>query len=251
MQSPDKTHVTGSTARPWSLATLQQQNGADDMRKHYTKHKRHLSMSREKIIQANKLKRGLSTDDQPDGAGQAVNVLQEIQYNEGETVGSAVGASTHPNAPPGRVSHRPPSLKLNISPNEVLPLGQSQGSTNGADVRLTRGLLGSLTPNPTALHHGFTSNLGQSKGRSSSLTDLMHLDGKRLRFQKMVFEVELMKRPGGKKLGFTVVGGQDTPGRPMGIYIKTIQPNGLAAEDGGLRQGKLCEYNAVKTDTKI
>lgn len=233
--------MTGSTARPWSLATLQQQNEADDKRRHYTKHKRHLSMSREKIIQANKLKRpsstpliAFNTDDQPEGDVQVVNVLKEIHTNDPERVASSEGASNTP----GHVPNRPPGLKLDIhsSLNEILPSGQC--STRGP----TRGLLGSLTPNPTALNPGFTSNLGQSKGRSSSLTDLMHLDGKRPRFHKMVFDVELVKRPGGKKLGFTVVGGQDTPGRPMGIYIKTIQPNGLAAEDGLLRQGKLGEY---------
>lgn len=243
MQSPDKNDVTGSTARPWSLATLQQQNDADDKRRHYTKHKRHLSMSREKIIQANKMKRpsstpliAINTDDQPEGERQVVNILREIHTNDPERVTSSVSASNTT----GRVPNRTQGLKLNIasSLNEILPSGESQCSTRG----VTRGLLGSLTPNPTALNPGFTSNLGQSKGRSSSLTDLMHLDGKRARFHKMVFEVELIKRPGGKKLGFTVVGGQDTPGRPMGIYIKTIQPNGLAAEDGLLRQGKLGEY---------
>lgn len=248
MQSPDKMDVSsGSPGRPWSLATMHQQNNDaadDDKRRHYTKHKRHLSMSREKIIQANKMKRPSSTpliamnpDDQPQGGRQMVNVLQEIHSNEPGRVASSEGADpTRPNTP-GRHLHRSPGLKLNIRPtlSEMLP---SRSTNGGQEALPTRGLLGSLTPNPTALNPGFTSNLGQSKGRSSSLTDLMHLEGKRPRFQKMVFDVELVKKPGGKKLGFTVVGGQDTPGRPMGIYIKTIQPNGLAAE-GLLRQGKL------------
>jgi len=39
-----------------------------------------------------------------------------------------------------------------------------------------------------------------------------------------------------RKLGFTVVGGRDSPRGPMGIYIKTIFPGGLADENQ-LREG--------------
>jgi len=42
---------------------------------------------------------------------------------------------------------------------------------------------------------------------------------------------------GARKLGFTVVGGHDSPRGPMGIYIKTIFPGGLA-EESHLREGK-------------
>lgn len=54
------------------------------------------------------------------------------------------------------------------------------------------------------------------------------------------FEVTLFKNPGGgKKLGFTVVGGSDSPREPIGIYVRTIKADGLAAEDGRLREGTL------------
>ena len=39
-----------------------------------------------------------------------------------------------------------------------------------------------------------------------------------------------------RKLGFTVVGGRDSPRGPIGIYIKTIFPGGLADEHK-LREG--------------
>ena len=41
-----------------------------------------------------------------------------------------------------------------------------------------------------------------------------------------------------RKLGFTVVGGRDSPRGPLGIYVKTIFPGGLADENK-LREGIL------------
>lgn len=117
---------------------------------------------------------------------------------------------------------------LNITDDEKLKLKSVQSNENITDSFDDRGGGGGTA---------YDASMTIKKKVSASNFCTLPRKGAKTNSHCTFHTVSFEKGPGKKQLGFSIVGGADSPRGALGIFIKSIMPNGQAIESNQLRVG--------------